>query len=144
MSIINKEIIINIPPQKIFNYLSNPTNLPQIWPSLMIIKNEKLLPNGGYSADWVYKMVGIRLEGIGEYTDIAPNQWLTIKTKGDLESTITCTFRSIDNQTRVTLTINYKVPPTILSWLTGKIIVKINEREAELALENLRAILEES
>ena len=143
MATINKEIIINAPLKKIFNYMSKPSNLLQIWPSLMVIKNEQLLTNGGYSAEWVYKMAGMHLEGTGEYTDIVPNHWFTIKTKGALEATITCTFRYIDSQTRVTLTIDYRVPPALLSWLTGRIVVKINEQEAELILANLQAILEE-
>ncbi len=143
MATINKEIIINAPLKKIFSYMSIPSNLPQIWPSLMVIKNEKLLPNGGYSTEWVYKMAGMHLAGTGEYTDIVSNHWFTIKTKGALESTITCIFRYIDSQTRVTLTIDYRVPPALWSWLTGRIVVKINEQEAELILANLRTILEE-
>ncbi len=144
MAIINKEITINAPLKKIFSYLSNPSNLLQIWPSVVGIKNKQLLPNGGYSADWVYEMAGMHLEGTGEYAEYFLNQWFSIKTKGDLESTITCTVRYIDNQTRVTLTIDYKVPSALLAWLTGKIIVKMNELEADLILANLRVIMEGS
>jgi len=144
MATIDKEIIINAPPQKIFSYLSKPSNLPQIWPSVVEIKNEQLLPNGGYRAEWVYKMAGMHLEGTGEYIDIAENRYFTIKTKGAIDSTITCTVRSMDSQTRVTLTIDYRVPSPLLGWLARRIIVKMNEQEAELILANLRAILEES
>ncbi|MDH4273153.1 MAG: hypothetical protein OEW18_14360 [Candidatus Aminicenantes bacterium] len=95
------------------------------------------------------KMAGLHLEGTGEYIDLAPNQYFTIKTKGAVDSIITCTVRPIDSRTRdsptrVTLTIDYKVPSALLSWLAGKTIVKMNEREAELILANLQAILEES
>lgn len=144
MARIDKEIIINAPLEKIFNYLSKPSNLPQIWASLIEIKNEQLLPNGGYSAQWAYKMGGVYLEGTGEYTDLVRNQWFTIKTKGAVDSTISCTFRYIDSQTRVTLTIDYEVPSQVLGWLTRKTIVKMNKQEAELILANLRARLEES
>ena len=144
MARIYKEITINAPPQKIFSYLTKPSNLPQIWPNVVEIKNEQLLPSGGYIAEWVYKMAGRHLEGTGEYIDIAQNRYFTIKTKGDVDSTITCTFRSIDSQTRVTLTIDYRVPSALLGWLTGRIIVKMNKQEAHLILANLRAILEEN
>jgi len=144
MTRIDKEITINAPLEKVYNFVIKPSNLPQIWPSLMLIKNEQLLPIGGYSAQWVYKMGGKLLEGTGEYTDIIPNQWFTIKTTGEVESAITCTFRSKDEgQTRVTFTVDYHIPPVLLAWLAGKIIIKINEREAELLLTNLKAILEE-
>jgi len=144
MARIDKEIIINAPLEKIFNYISKPSNLPQIWASLIEIKNEQLLPNGGYSAQWAYKMAGVYLEGTGEYTDVVPNKWFTIKTKGAVNSTISCTFRYIDSQTRVTLTIDYQVPSPVLGWWARKIVVKMNEQEAELILANLRTRLEES
>jgi ligand-binding SRPBCC domain-containing protein len=143
MATVNKEITINAPLEKIFSYLSKPSNLQQIWPSLMVIKNEQLLPNGGYSAQWVFKMGGKLLEGTGECIDIVPNQWLTIKTSGAVESAITYTVRAKEGQTRVTLSIDYRVPSALLSWLAGRIIIKINEQEADLILANLRAILEE-
>jgi len=40
MATIDKEVIINAPLDKIFSYVSKPSNLPQIWPSLVEIKNE--------------------------------------------------------------------------------------------------------
>ena len=60
MARIYKEITINAPPQKIFSYLTKPSNLPQIWPNVVEIKNEQLLPSGGYIAEWVYKMCVFR------------------------------------------------------------------------------------
>jgi uncharacterized protein YndB with AHSA1/START domain len=139
MAAINKEIIINAPLEKIFAYVSKPSNLPEIWPSLMQIKNETLLPNGGYSFQWVYKMSGLYLKGTGEYTDIVPNQWFIAKTKGAIASTITWTFRSMESQTRVTFTIEYRTPLPILNRLGEKIITKMNEQEADLILANLQA-----
>ena len=136
---INKEVIIAAPLEKIFAYVSKPSNLPEIWPSLILIENERLLSNGGYSFQWEYKMSGVHLKGTGEYTNIIPNQWFTAKTKGTLESTITWTFRPKENQTRVTFTIEYQTPLPILNRI-GKIIVeKINEQEADLILANLQA-----
>ena len=143
MPTIDKEILINALPEKIFSYVSKPSNLPQIWPSLIEIKNEQLLPNGRYSFQWIYKMGGMHLEGTGVYAGIVQNQWFTAKTKGALDSTITWTFRSKDTtQTRVTFTIDYRVPLPILTWLAHVTIVKMNEQEAELILANLRTRFE--
>jgi uncharacterized protein YndB with AHSA1/START domain len=138
MAAINKEVIINAPREEIFAYVSKPSNLPEIWPSLMQIKNEQLLPSGGYSFQWVYKMSGVYLEGTGEYTDIVPNQWFTAKTSGAIDSTITWTFRYIDSQTRVTFTIEYRTPLPLLNRLAEMIIAKMNDQEADLILANLQ------
>jgi uncharacterized membrane protein len=139
MAEINKEITIDAPIDKIFAYIKEPSNLPEIWPSLIQITDETLLPNGGYSFGWSYKMSGVILKGKGECTDLAPNQWLIVKTKGAIESTITFTFRLKEKQTRVTLTIEYRTPLPILNRLGSKIVEKMNEQETDLILANLRA-----
>ena len=138
MATIDKEVVDNAPIEEVFSYISEPSNLPEIWPSLMEIKDVQLLPNGGYSARWVYKMLGMRFEGKGEYTKIAPNQWIVIETKGGIGSTITWTFRSKEDMTRVTLTVEYKVPIPLLGKLAEAIIVKMNDQEGDLIMAHLR------
>lgn len=142
MPIVNKEVIISAPLEKIFSFVSKPSNLPQIWPSLTEITDEKLLANGGYTFRWMYKMGGMHLKGTGEYAGILLNQWFTVRTEGALDSTITWIFRSKGIQTKVTFTVDYLVPSKILSWLSRSTVVKMNDKEAELILDNLRTIFE--
>ena len=130
--------------QEIFKYVSQPTNLQQIWPSLFEITNEKLLPNGGYSYRWKYKMSGIRFGGMGECIDIKPNLLLTSKKIGDFDSTVTFTFQSGGIRTRVTLAFDYKLPLLLSGQLTEDIILKMNAKEAGLILDNLRIRFEQS
>lgn len=139
MAKVEKEITLNAPIEKIFSYLSEPSNLPEIWPSLMEITDVQSLPHGGYSGRWVYKMAGMCFEGTGEYTEIVPNHWLVIKTKGGVGSSITWTFPSRASITRVTLTIEYKVPIPLLGKLAEAIIVKMNDQEGDLIMANLQA-----
>jgi ribosome-associated toxin RatA of RatAB toxin-antitoxin module len=68
-------------------------------------------------------MAGKQLEGTAEYTDAIENSCLPVKTKRVIDSTITWTFRSKENQTRVTLTIDYHVPFSLLSLISGNISV---------------------
>ncbi len=139
MAKVEKEVTVNVPIEKIFRFISEPSNLPEFWPSLMEIKDVQSLPNGGYSARWVYKMAGMRFEGTGEYTQIVPNKSFVIETKGGIRSTITWTFRSRANITRVTLTIEYKIPIPLLGKLAEAIIVKMNDQEGDLMMANLQA-----
>jgi uncharacterized membrane protein len=144
MITVDKEIIIQAPLEKIFNFVIKPSNLPQIWPSLIEIKDEQSLPNGRYSAKWVYKMAGIPFRGTSEVTDIIPNCWFTSKTWGAINSTITWTFRAKDGKTRVTVTTDYQVPVRGLNRLAEPVVVKMNEQEANLMLTNLRVKLEDN
>ena len=139
MTKVEKEVTVNASIEKIFSYISEPSNMPEFWPSLMEIKDIQALPNGGYSLRWVYKMVGMRFEGKGEYTKIVPNQYFVVETRGGIKSTITWTFRSKENRTRVTLTIEYKVPIPLLGKLAEAIIVKMNDQDCDLIMSNLRA-----
>jgi len=144
MTRVDKEIFINAPVDKIYDFVIKPSNLLQIWPSLMQVKNEQLLPNGGYSAKWVYKMGGVYFKGTGEVVDIVPGRWFTFRTKGSIKSKITWTFRSSDGQTKVTFTIEYGIPIKILNWLTEIIVGKMNDQEATLLLTNLQVRMEEN
>ena len=141
---VDNEVIINAPVEKIFNYISQPSNLLQIWPSLVEIKNQKLLPNGGYNYQWTYKMSGIHLTGTGECIDLIPNVVLASKNTGAVESTVRFSFLYKGIQTKVTLSIEYQIPSTLLGRIAEIIILKMNDKEAELILDNLRIIFEKS
>ncbi|MFC2006105.1 SRPBCC family protein [Chloroflexota bacterium] len=138
MATVDKEVIVNAPIEKIFSYISDPSNWPEFWPSLMKIEDVQSLPKGGYSAKYEYKMAGVRFKGTGQYTEFVPNNWIVVQTKGGIQSTITCTFRSIEGKTRVTLTIEYKVPILLLGKLAEFVILKMNDREADLVMFNLQ------
>jgi uncharacterized membrane protein len=86
MTRVDKEIMINAPVQKIYDFVIKTSNLLHFWPSLMQIKSEQLLPNSGYSAIWVYKMGGLYFKGTGEVIDIMPGLWFTFRTKGSIKS----------------------------------------------------------
>ena len=75
-------ITINAPVERVFDYVNEPTNLPEIWPSMVEVKDVQRLPNGGNSFGWVYKMAGVRFEGISEDTEYVPNQRVVSKSTG--------------------------------------------------------------
>ena len=142
MAKVEKTITINAPIEKVFGYVEEPTNLPEIWPSLVEAKDVQRLPNGGTSFRWVYKMAGVRFEGTSEDTDYVANQRVVSKTKGGIESTVTWTFQPEAGGTKVTYEAEYTVPIPLLGKLAEAFIVKQNEREAELILANLKARME--
>ncbi|MFC1902345.1 SRPBCC family protein [Chloroflexota bacterium] len=141
---IDEEFILELPVEKIFDYVHEPRNLPEIWSSLIEVKDIQALPNGGYRVRWFYKMVGMRFEGTAENTKLLPNHLIVLETKGGISSTITWTFRSLENMnnaTRVTFTIEYKIPVPILGKIAEPIIRKINHQEITLMTTNLQVRL---
>ena len=144
MTTIDKEIEINAPLEEIFNFVIKPSNLQEIWPSLVETKDEKLSPDGRYSAKWTFKMNGISFRGVAEVTELVNNAWFTGKTWGAINSTVTWTFRKKDTRTRVTVTTDYQVSLRVLSLLPKVFISKVIEQETNLVLANLQAKLEKN
>jgi uncharacterized protein YndB with AHSA1/START domain len=141
MATAKNSIKINAPAEKVFEYLT-PENLPGIWPSLVEVKNIIELPNGGYSWDFVYKMAGMRFTGSSENTEVVPNERTVSQTTGGIESKISWLFQPEDDGTNVTFKAEYTVPVPLLGKLAEAIIVRQNEKEAEILLYNLKTRLE--
>jgi len=142
MAKLEKTVTINAPVEKVFGYIDGATNLPEIWPSLMEVKDVQRLPNGGHSDRFVYKMAGIRLEGTSEDIEYITNQRIVTKTKGGAESTQTWLFEPEAGGTKVTFKVEYRVPIPVLGKLAEAVIVKMNEHEGDLLLANLKARME--
>ena len=141
MATVKNSIIINAPVEKVFEYLT-PENLPEIWPSLVEVSNVEELPNGGYSWDFVYKMAGMRLTGQSTHIEFVPNERTVSQTTGGIESMITWEYQPVDDGTKVTSTVEYKVPVPVLGKLAESAILKMNENEGKVIFENVKARLE--
>ena len=142
MATFNKSITINAPIVKVFKYATEPSNLPEIWPSLVENKLVERLPNGGNKTQFVYKMAGMRFEGISEDTEFIPNQRVVSKTEEIVESEMIWEYQSEGEATKVTFRVEYTVPIPLLGKLAEAFIVKQNENEAETLLANLKARME--
>ena len=59
MARVDKEIIINSSIERIYDYISDPSNWPEFWPSLIEVEDIQPLPNGGFKAKYEYKMAGM-------------------------------------------------------------------------------------
>ena len=140
MATIKSAITINAPVQKVFEY-AIPENLPEIWPSLVEVKNIKELPNGGYSWDWVYKMAGMKFNGSSVHTEYVVNERTVAQSTG-IDSTITWTYEPEDGGTRMIALTEYKIPVPLLGKIAEAFIVKVNENERATILANLKARLE--
>jgi uncharacterized protein YndB with AHSA1/START domain len=139
MATVKKTIAIKAPVEKVFGFVSEPTHLPEIWPSLMEVTDVKRLPNGGTKNRWVYKMAGVRLKGTSEDVEHVMNQRLVSKTEGGTKSTQTWTFQPEGGETKVTFEVEYTMPIPVLGKLAEAVIVKMNEHEGDLVLANLKA-----
>jgi uncharacterized membrane protein len=140
MATLSKFIEINAPVEKVYEYLSDPYNTPEFWPSFQEVQNVQDLSNGGHKFHWVYKMAGVRFEGDTEDIEVIPGKRTVSKSTGGIPSTFIWEFQPTENGgTIVTMNIDYSLPNQLLGRLAEPFLLKLNEREADTLLANLKA-----
>jgi uncharacterized membrane protein len=126
----------------VFSFMTNPVNLPEVWPSMVEVKDVKPAPVGGNNFSWVYKMAGIKFEGATETTEFILNQREVNKSTKGIKSTFVWQYEAHDGGTKLTVEVEYVVPVPLLGKLAESFIIKQNEHEAEALLANLKARME--
>ena len=141
MAKVQKTISINAPVEKVFSYIANPMNTPDWVPSMMEVKD--VIGSGvGQHYRWTYKMAGVRLQGESTIMEHVPNERRVMQSKGAIVSTWGFNLERQDDGTKFTLDIEYTIPVPVLGKLAEKLVLKRNEREADLAMANLKDNLE--
>jgi uncharacterized protein YndB with AHSA1/START domain len=142
MATIEKSIVIEAPVKQVFSYLVEPEHLPEIWPSMIEVRDVEPLPNGGHRYHWVYKMAGMRFEGDTETLEFVPDKHFLSKTTGQIPATFDYTFVPENGQTKVEAKTEYEIPKSLLGKLAEPFVRRLNEREADVFLANLKDRLE--
>lgn len=141
MAKIEKTITINAPVEKVFAYVEDPMSNPEWLPGVVEVKDVTGQGVGSHFR-WVYKMVGMRLEGESTTTEYVSNRRIVTQSKGGAVSTWTWTFEPHDGGTKLNLVVEYTIPVPVLGKLAEALVLKQNEREAGLAMANIKARME--
>ncbi len=141
MAKVERSITINAPVEKVFNYIEDPMNNPEWIPSVMEIKDVSGSGVGQHHR-WTYKMAGILLKGETTVTEHIPNERRVTQGKGGVTSTFIFNFEAHDGGTMLKLVIEYIIPVPVIGKIAEKIVLKRNEREADLAMANIKENLE--
>jgi carbon monoxide dehydrogenase subunit G len=138
---IERNIAIEVPVENVFSYISDPMKLLEWLPSLFDVRN---VTGEGVNQQfsWTYKMMGIPLKGVASYTEYKPRERIVIKTTGNINSSWTFTFKPQADMTLASLEIDYALPMPLLGKIGERLILRQNEREAELAVANIKERLE--
>ena len=129
MAKIIKTAVINAPVERVFGYIRETTNLPEVWPNLLQVRDVQRLPNGGNRSLCVYRMIGMRFELISEDVEYIPNRRIVSKTGGGIQSVLTWQFEPEDGKTRLSLEAEYTMPTPLLGRLAEGIVARINEKD---------------
>ena len=143
MQTITRDVLVIAPLERVFNFLVDPHNLAEVWPSIVEVKSvKKAKNNDGFKFNWDYKMADLEFEGKCETIEYIPNERIAIKSTKGLDSTITWSLNPVGENTHITLTFEYQIPASVLKQAEEAAVVQENEREVDAMLQNLRNSLE--
>lgn len=142
MAKIQKSIEIEAPLREVYDFFTNPENLPEVWPSLVEVSNIAWGAEGADSFDWVYKMAGIRFHGRSETRERKPYEKVVFQNKSGIPSTFIYSYSKRDGNCWLTMEVDYEIPGKVLSKLAEPFVRRLNEHEADVLLENLKARME--
>lgn len=142
MAQIRKSITINATLDQVFDYMNDPNHFPEIWPSMVEVSNVTKSPTGGHSFDWVYKMAGIHFKGHTKTVEFEKNKKIVAKNEKGIPSTFNWMYAGDNGGVRVTVEVDYTLPSHVLDKFAEPFLRRLNEREAETLLENLKARME--
>ncbi len=141
MAKVERSITINIRVEKVYSYLRYVENQLEWLPSVTGIQDVQ--GHGvGQRFRWTYKMMGVAVNGAGEVVEDIINQRCVVKTTGGILSTWTWTFKPEDFKTHLNLAVDYTIPVPVLGKVGEWLVSRQNEREADLAMANLKERLE--
>jgi len=135
-----KAVTVEKPVHEVFEYVDQPAHLPEIWPSLFEVKDIQFTPQVR-KFQWFYNFAGKRISGKTETIEHVEDERIVEKAFGDIESTFTWRFQGQNGFTKLAFEADYKMPAAVEPKLE-RFLIKRNELEADLMLENLKARLE--
>ena len=143
MEKILKSVVIDAPPEEVFAYLCNANHLPEVSPGIVEVKNVIVTPDCGQSFDWTYRLAGIRFHGHAETVEVVKGRYHAVRNETGIPGTFRWSVESHEDGTEARLEIDhYEFPVPFLGRLTGPILRRLNEHEADTVMRNLKARLE--
>jgi carbon monoxide dehydrogenase subunit G len=137
-----RQTYIDAEPAKIFGWLNDPRHMLEIWPSMVDETNVEVQADGRHSFDWTYKMAGMKFHGHCDTTEIERDRKRVDHNKSGIPSTFRWTFVPQGRGTDVTLEIEYEIPGKLLGHLAAPIVRRLNERDGNTLVENLKERME--
>ncbi len=141
MATVTKSINISAPVEKVFAYVTDPMTLTE-WMVGMTEVSDVTGSGASLRYHWKYKMAGVPLRGESMRSEYVPNERFVSEQKEGILSTFAWTFAPHESGTKLEMKADYTIPIPVLGKLAEKLVLKRNEREADLWMQNIKETLE--
>lgn len=146
MASVSKTVVVNAPVDAVYSYVADfPERAPAFIPGLNRIENVST-PSAGPGQTWDYEFnwFGLVISGNSKCTRLERPTLYEFQTVTGNRSTWQYRFEPDGAATRVTLSVDYDVPETMLArFATQGVLQSMNEQRAAETLANLKGLVEE-
>ncbi len=143
MKQIKRTIEIKAPVQRVYDYLSQPANLLHIWPNMISVSNVVPGKGGVHDFDWEFKMAGFKFKGHAKTEEAQPGKLVVIRNESGIPSTFRWMYQGLNGSgTRLNLDLQYTIPGPVIGKLAEALVARINERDVDTLLANLKDVME--
>jgi hypothetical protein len=122
--------------------MKDPTNLLEIWPNMMEVKNVRTNSNGWPLYEWVYKMGGMKFQGESDTIEFVEDKHTATQSTKGIQSRFDFDYIDLGIKTEVVMVVEYTISIPLLKKLAEQIVGKLIEHEAEIMFANLKARME--
>jgi uncharacterized membrane protein len=143
VSRVAKAITVNATPQEVMEYIADVRNHPAFIGPLQAVEDVSGDPREpGTTWTWTFVMGGVELVGDAETLSYEPARTFSYRTTSGASSTFVYRAAPDGGATRVSLEVEYELPQTVLGRMERSVLEKLNDSDAQRAVDNLKAILD--
>ena len=136
-------ILIHAPPDEVFAYVDEPSELPTWLPSMVEVRN--VIGTGlGQQYEYTYKMAGLLLRGQNVVIEHVPNERGLHQVIGMISALWEYSVEPHEEGTMLNIEVEYSIPIPVLGKLAERLAIKQNAASFELALVNVKDVIEAS
>jgi hypothetical protein len=103
MSKIEKRVVVSCSIERLFTYVPEVEQSPEIWPGVLEVGEVQRLPQGGVMARWIYKMSGVLFEEWDRRAEPLVDRDGSLTRLGDIECAMKWSFQSNTHTPPLTL-----------------------------------------
>lgn len=141
MMTLSQSIVIDARPEAVFAYVVEPSTMAEWIPPL--VETRDIIGSGeGMQFEWTYKLAGLLLRGQTVVVAQVQNECAEYQGIGAINSTWTFRVEPDGGGTKLSIDIVYEVPVPVLGKLAERVIVKRDRRNLDVALANVKDLLE--
>ena len=144
MAKMTKAIVITAPAEKIFGTLDDPKAIPLYVPAVVTISDVRQTEKRiGDTFRATYGLMGMHFDLRLTNTEHEPGKRIARRFDGPMKGAMAYTLEPHANSTKVKFDVDYEMSGGVLGKAVDKLLVeRMNEKNAERMLENLKMMME--